>query len=374
MKMDKVNDQYKKDLLAMIFNPLNQSGFRFLSGEELTDINRRIAEGKIFNTAGLQETAYLNAGLIDEQGAYCARIESGIVWLIPSTLLRLKDQDKAPREILPLGEIKKGVQHFYESFGWKQTREGLYVDGARFEDNRSFVKEYTRRCNARVKEYLNPAGKYLLDAASGPIQHRDYLDYSMNFDYRVCVDISYTSLLEARRKLGEQGIYLLADLSRLPIRNETIGSAVSINALYHIPKSEQLEVMRELYRVLQKKGKGVIVYSNGRRSWCMNLLALPIKIVVKCRALLRKFRPEDEITSPELYFYAHPLRKFRQDTLGFNVDVRVWRFLSVPVMKLYFHRFLFGRNLLRYVFRLEQKFPSFLGKIGEYPLFWFEKN
>ena len=108
----------------MIFNPLNQSGFRFLSGEELADINMSITRGEIFNTAGLQETAHLGDGLIDEKGAYCARIESGIVWLIPSTLIRLKDQERTPQESLPLGEIKKGVQHFYESFGWKQTKEG----------------------------------------------------------------------------------------------------------------------------------------------------------------------------------------------------------------------------------------------------------
>ncbi len=59
-------------------------------------------------------------------------------------------------------------------------------------------------------------GRFLLDAGSGPIQYPEYLTYSDGYRYRVCVDISAVALVEARRRIGKQGLFVVADVSALP--------------------------------------------------------------------------------------------------------------------------------------------------------------
>jgi hypothetical protein len=54
-------------------------------------------------------------------------------------------------------------------------------------------------------------------------------------------------------------------------------------------------------------------------------------------------------------------------------DAVVWRSLSVPFMKLYVHRWLFGTVLLRVIYKMEDLFPELLGRFGAYPMFVFRK-
>ena len=51
-------------------------------------------------------------------------------------------------------------------------------------------------------------GRFLLDAGSGPVQYDEYLTYSQDYRYRVCMDLSVVALQEARKRLGEKGIYV----------------------------------------------------------------------------------------------------------------------------------------------------------------------
>ncbi|MEK6222393.1 MAG: hypothetical protein N2D54_09095, partial [Chloroflexota bacterium] len=110
--------------------------------------------------------------------------------------------------------VKQHVREFYDQVGWKQVSEGIYQN-ARYEDLRPISRDYITNCHMRIRRHINPSGRYLLDAGSGPIQYPAYLTYSEGYEKRVCLDISITALVEARNRIGEHGFFVVADIAKL---------------------------------------------------------------------------------------------------------------------------------------------------------------
>ena len=146
-------------------------------------------------------------------------------------------------------DIKQQVSQFYDEVGWQLEGDGTYQN-ARYEDLRPVAHEYIHRCHLRVKRHLKPSGRFLLDAGSGPVQYPEYLTYSEKYSYRVCADISLVALLEARKRLGERGLYVVADVSHLPFRADAFDGIVSLHTLHHLPAADQTAAYLDMYRIL----------------------------------------------------------------------------------------------------------------------------
>ncbi|MGD9093912.1 MAG: class I SAM-dependent methyltransferase, partial [Anaerolineales bacterium] len=155
-------------------------------------------------------------------------------------------------------EIKDQVREFYNQIGWQEVSDGLYQN-ARYEDLRPVSREYIHRCHMRVKRYLEPAGYLMLDAGSGPIQYPQYLEYSKEYRYRVCADISIVALQEARKRISERGLFVVADVANLPFKPDTFDGVVSLHTIHHLPADEHLQAYREVYRVLAPNRTAVVV-------------------------------------------------------------------------------------------------------------------
>src|SRR5512138_3447029 len=83
--------------------------------------------------------------------------------------------------------IKQRVRQFYDQVGWQTVADGDGHDivdtpseqpsgryqNARYEDLRPVSQEYIHRCHLRIKRFLKPSGRYLLDAGSGPVQYAE---------------------------------------------------------------------------------------------------------------------------------------------------------------------------------------------------------
>lgn len=136
-------------------------------------------------------------------------------------------------------DVKQEVRAFYDSVGWQQIGEGLYQN-ARYEDLRPVSQEYLHRCHLRVLDHLAPEGRFLLDAGSGPIQYPEYLSYSQGYQRRVCVDISHTALVAARDRIGDHGLYVVADVAHLPLKAASMDGLVSLHTVHHLPAEEHL--------------------------------------------------------------------------------------------------------------------------------------
>jgi SAM-dependent methyltransferase len=279
-------------------------------------------------------------------------------------------------------DIKKKVQQFYDECGWQKHAQDLYADAVLFEDLREVAREYISKCHLRVNRYLPASGKFLLDVASGPLQYPEYRTYSDNFSFRLCVDLSLVALHEARARLGDKGLYVAADLVNLPFKANSIDSAISLHTLYHVPALEQAQAFREIYRVLKPRGRAVIVYNWGRHAHLMTLFSWPVKLGTfpgravrfvwrRAAAFLGRGHPGQP---GALYFHAHNLRWFEQHIKPeMPYTISVWRSVSVGFLKGYIHAPLWGKDLLQAIYRLEERYPRLLGKMGQYPLFVVEK-
>lgn len=352
--------------------PVTGNDLRILESEEIDVLQKKTSQGKLWLADGQQYTGSLQYGLITLNGNYIYPIVNTIVILLEELAI-IDNRDNIVKEFFSPDKVQ--VKEFYDEIGWSANEQGNYKDAVIYEDLREVSKEYLKKCHERVGRQLRPSGKYMLDAASGAVQYPAYLQYSANYTYRVCLDFSFRALAEASKKLGSKGICVLGDMTNMPFKNGVMDGFVSLNTVYHIPKDEQVTAIRELYRVLAKHGKGVVVYDWFKHSPWMNIWMLPFRA-----AVFLKNRLLDGVSKiagtkgaeRRLYFYAHKPGYFRANLPPYQL--KVWRSLSVHFMRYYIHSWLFGKEILEWVYKKEEKEPELCGLKGEYPMLVFEKK
>jgi len=271
---------------------------------------------------------------------------------------------------------KQQVREFYDRIGWSQVGDGLYQN-ARYEDLRPVSREYIHRCHLRVRRYLNPTGKFLLDAGSGPVQYPEYLTYSEGYRYRVCADISITALKEARIHLGAKGLYVVADIANLPFKPDTFDGIVSLHTIQHLPIEDHRRAYTELYRVLGSAHAAAVV--NGWHNPRLMRMARPLIRLIR---LMRKGyagkQKKDWLSEDDpagTYVEKLTPRWLRQELNGImTIEIYPWRSLSTIFIRWLIHPQLGGKALLRLIFWLEERFPRFFGENGQYPMIVFRKS
>jgi SAM-dependent methyltransferase len=283
-------------------------------------------------------------------------------------------------------DIKQQVRQFYDQIGWQETGEGIYQN-ARYEDLRPVSREYIHRCHLRVARHLKPSGEYLLDAGSGPIQYPEYLEYSRGYQARVCVDISMVALQEARRRIGDRqkgghGFFVVVDVANLPFKPEVFDGVISLHTIHHLPEIEHRRAYVELYRVLALHSTAVVV--NG---WAdpplVRFFIVPLQWTKRLRRKARRIlgkepRPQmsgnsktgQGISESKGTFVSKNNAAWMKQEIGSSLplEILVWRSVSVKFLRIYVHRWLGGRWILRLLFWLEERFPHFFGENGQYPL------
>lgn len=282
-------------------------------------------------------------------------------------------------------KIKAQVRRFYDQVGWQQVGAGQYQN-ARYEDLRPVSYEYIHRCHLRVNRYLPSKGKFLLDAGSGPVQFPEYLTYSEGYQYRVCLDISIVALEEARKRIGEQGLFVVADVANLPFKKESFDGIVSLHTLHHLPAADQKTAYFDLFRTL-RTGASMVVVNGWTVSPLMNRLQPLVKIMERAATWFAKRRihlegPPEEKPELEKFATKKPTGTFiqksdaaslKQELAILQPQIRVWRSLSVRFMRAVIKEQLGGRFWLKLVYGLEERFPEYCGEQGQYPLIIIRK-
>ena len=283
-------------------------------------------------------------------------------------------------------DIKEQVRQFYDQVGWKTVSDGIYQN-ARYEDLREVSRDYIHKCHLRVNRHLKPSGKYLLDAGSGPVQYPEYLTYSKNYEKRICVDISILALKEARKRIGEKGLYVVADVAHLPFKDEVFDGAVSLHTFHHLALKDQKQSYQEIYRSLLPNSTGVIV--NGwtfspmmnRQKWLIHFMEWLGRRVARLRGIsiesekINNSRKEKQVkdqvgTYIEKLDYDWVKKEVMPDM---KIDVKVWRSVNVRFLRAVIHK-PYGKLLLRFLFWLEELAPLYFGTRGQYPLIIMYKD
>lgn len=264
---------------------------------------------------------------------------------------------------------KQQVREFYDQIGWSQMGEGLYQN-ARYEDLRPVSREYIHKCHLRVNRHIASRGDLLLDAGSGPVQWPEYLTYSAGYRFRVCADISITALKEARARLGEKGLYVVADIANLPFKPDAFDGVVSMHTIHHLPLAEHKRAYFELTRVL-KAGQSAVVI-NG---WHEPLLIRMVEPLIGLARLLsgRAAKKKKSLNSEEDQagtFVEKMTPRWLKNELNGEVKFEIypWRSLSPRFMRWFVRPRLGGKMFLRFIFWFEERFPHFFGENGQYPL------
>jgi SAM-dependent methyltransferase len=281
-------------------------------------------------------------------------------------------------------DIKQQVREFYDQVGWQEQSDGFYQN-ASYEDLRPVSQEYIHKCHLRVLRYLKPTGRFLLDAGSGPIQYPEYLEYSKGYQYRVCADISMVGLQEARKRIGEHGLFVVCDVAYLPFRSSIFEGEVSLHTLHHLPPEQHVRAYQELHRTLTRDGKAVIVNGWDHPPLTVFLdfwINLSNRLYAVFRAKPASTIPDQVELSPETVTkrqgtYVHKeTAGWLQKDVGSLVPIKVWcwRSVNVRALRAFIHPNWAGKYLLRVLYWKEELFPHFFGKYGQYPLVELRKN
>ncbi len=281
--------------------------------------------------------------------------------------------------------VKKEIGQFYDQIGWQLEADGVYQN-ARYEDLRPVSSEYIHRCHMRAKRHLAPTGDFLLDAGSGPVQYDEYLTYSQDYHYRVCMDLSVVALQEARKRLGEKGIYVNADIANLPFKDDTFDGIVSLHTIHHVPIEEKVGVYKGLHRAL-KPGRSMVTvdgWADVPLGKAMNFL---MRIANRLRRWTGKEAPKmppdvqtngqngEAVKSPAGTFVLKTSAKWFHSVMKDQLpyEIRVWRSVSVKFLRSAIQPEWGGRFWLKMLYRLEEWFPRYFGEKGQYPLIIIKK-
>jgi ubiquinone/menaquinone biosynthesis C-methylase UbiE len=281
-------------------------------------------------------------------------------------------------------EIKHQVREFYDQVGWQTESDGFYQN-ASYEDLRPVSHDYIHNCHLRVLRHLNPTGRFLLDAGSGPIQYPEYLEYSKGYQYRVCADISFLALDEARKRIGSHGLYVVCDVAYLPFKSNSFGGEVSLHTIHHLPSEEHLRAYQELYRTLTTSGKAVIVngWDNSPLTIFMDFwIALYEHLYALFHPHSKPAGPGNSCASPVTEVNTHGTFvrtqnvDWLQKKVGRLLPIKIWCWRSVNVhfLRTFIHVRFAGKLLLRLIYWFEEHLPHFLGKYGQYALIELRKD
>lgn len=263
---------------------------------------------------------------------------------------------------------EKRVSRFYNTVGW-ETEDGITEDARRWEDLREHAQEYVKKCRLRVLDHIPEHGDYILDMASGPIQYKEYLEYSRNYKKRYCVDLSSEALESAKKKIGDHGVFLHGSFFDIPLEENFFDCAISLHTIYHIDKDKQEDAVRKLVRVTKPGKPVIIVYANLNTIVSSLGSSLPFRILKRISSHRNKNgKQTKEGESNSIYVYVHSLEWWTRFEDIANINILPWRSFVSEVQKKIIPNNKLGSMMFDLLFKLEESFPVFFVKHFKYPM------
>jgi len=306
-----------EDYLSKRFKPLQSLLCCPVSRGELSLLSLPELISRLPEHERARVPAETTAAFVSESVALAYPVIGQIISFLEQDALHLRNAETTAR--MPAdpeaADVKESVKGWYDSFGWKKNEQGLYNDTALFSQCKPAGHGlYELESHLSLLSRL-AGGAFVLDAASGAIAHPEKLAYSWFYRYRVSVDLSLAALKEADAKVGEKGYCCLADICRLPFRDDSFDGIVSAYTIQHIPDSQQAQAVKELYRVLHPSAHLCIITDVAHTRWHEGIVFFcrAIKKILKTLGLVGRSAPEaqahETVTGSEpphsLYFVTH---------------------------------------------------------------------
>lgn len=270
-----------------------------------------------------------------------------------------------------MDKAEQSLLDYYGTVGWQEDLDTqTTADAKRFEDLREHSRDYVSKCRLRVLQYIPKKGVNMLDMASGPIQFPEYLTYSKNFEKRYCVDLSAMALERARKKIGSHGVFLHGNFFDLDLKDNFFDCTLSLQTIFHIAKEKQEQAVRRLIQITKPNRPVIVVYSNPDS--IRKYLALPVYLATKAKHLWLHLQGQEPKRS--LYFHAHPNRWWYRFKDVAEVKIEPCRLFDSHLQKVLIPNNRLGAKILAFIFKLEDRFPKFFVRFGQYPLIILTKK
>jgi ubiquinone/menaquinone biosynthesis C-methylase UbiE len=176
-------------------------------------------------------------------------------------------------------------------------------------------------------------------------------------------------LEDAKKKIGDHGVFLHGSFFDIPLDENFFDCAISLHTIYHIDEDKQEDAVRKLLKVT-KPGKPVIIVYRNPDSIVYSLRSsLPFRVLERVRFLLKqheKRTKKEEGVS--LYFYAHPIEWWNRFNDVASIKILPWRSLNSDAQKRLIPNNKIGSKMFGLLFNLEERFPDFFVKHLMYPL------
>jgi len=272
-------------------------------------------------------------------------------------------------------KAEERVSKFYNTVGWEEEGE-ITEDAKRWEDLREHAREYVGKCRLRVLRHIPESGEYILDMASGPIQYKEYLEYSRNFKKRYCVDLSSSALESAKKKIGDHGVFLNGSFFDLPLEENFFDCTISLHTIYHIDKDKQEEAVRKLLKVTKPGKPVIIVYSNPNTFLSALKSSPPRRAIRKLKKLLKKKKnkKENKEQGTSIYFHPLPIEWWSRFSDVADVQILPWRSFGSGNQRRLIPNNKMGGIMFRLLFNLEERFPNYFVKHFQYPMIILTKR
>jgi ubiquinone/menaquinone biosynthesis C-methylase UbiE len=264
-------------------------------------------------------------------------------------------------------DAEQRVSKFYNTVGW-ETEGEITEDAKLFEDLRECAREYVSKCRLRVLRHIPDNGENILDMASGPIQYKEYLKYSRSYKKRYCVDLSSKAIDDAKKKIGDHGVFLCGSFLDIYLEEDFFDCTISLHTIYHIDKDKQEAAVRKLVAVTKPGKPVIIVYSNP-----CTFIGYLVFIARKIMKLLTKAKKGNEKES-DLYFFAHPIGWWNRFCDIADIQILPWRSFASHYQKALIPNNKYGKILLNILFDLEERFPDFFVRHFQYPMIILKKK
>lgn len=285
-----------------------------------------------------------------------------------SHLLVFKRISQIGKNNAMVDNAEERVSKFYNTVGWEAEGE-ITEDARRFEDLRENAKNYVSKCRLRVLRHIPDNGISILDMASGPIQYKEYLEYSKNFKKRYCVDLSLGALEKAKNKIGDHGVFLHGSFFNISLEENFFDSTISLHTIYHIDKDKQEEAVRKLIFVTKPGKPVIIVYSNPNTFVSFLSSSLPFRLLKRIKNVLKKTEKKSKQQEDlSLYFYTHPIEWWNRFVDIASVKILPWRSFDSNTQKRLIPNNKIGRKMFDALFNLEERFPDFFIRHFQYPM------
>jgi ubiquinone/menaquinone biosynthesis C-methylase UbiE len=254
---------------------------------------------------------------------------------------------------------------WYDSFGWEQDPNGGFKETSAASGARAVQTEHTGHCISRLSKYFDRGGDYIVDVGSGPIAHSELLSYGQHFEKRICIDLSVTGLRQAKQKLGDKGIYVQADATKLPLSSGSVDAITCNHVIYQLPVELQRPAILELWRVLKPGGVAVIVYRWQHSGVSLKLEKLAAKLGLGDQRSSKDSEPEQvperEPDEPQSRQW------FEEQDWPFEYTYDCYRMVDNAFMRRYVRDDWRGRLFLNTLLTMQRCLPSQCGRYGMFP-------